>query len=84
MSLRAPLAAPSGDRKPLVLLVIIGIMLCLVGVITFIWGDKPVFRSDGWLLRTMSWARGRERLMKWLAGLGLIYAGIEVLMRALK
>lgn len=60
---------------------VIGTALVLMGL-AWLWvGDKEVPVKGGRVFRLFSAPRGYMRWLKWPLGLGLIYCGVEILLK---
>ncbi|WP_296284882.1 hypothetical protein [Pseudomonas sp.] len=61
-----------------VILKFVGIMMMISGVIGFVWGDKVITKSEGFVDRAFSAPKGWMKYLKWVYGVGLLLMGIGV------
>ncbi len=59
---------------------LVGIILIVFGVVCILWGDKDLKVKEGIILKTFSWPKGNAKWLKWPIGVGLIYAGIRLML----
>lgn len=60
----------------------IGALICVAGVVIAVWGDKQIPVRGGIVLKLFSAPPRHLKWYKYLLGAGLIYCGVEVLIKA--